>query len=89
MGGKTVLPEMWPLVRKVVDDSIVVSLREVADAIRLLVERNHVVAEGAGAATVAAALSGRAGTGNIVCVISGGNMDTSKLIQILQNHIPS
>lgn len=89
IGGKSVLEEMWPMVNNLVSDSIVVSLRETADALKLLVEKNHVVAEGAGASSVAAALSGKAGKGNIVCVISGGNIDTHKLLEILQGNIPN
>ncbi len=88
IGGKTVLPELWPLVSSLVDASLVVSLREIADSIRLLVERCHVVAEGAGAAPVAAALSGRAGSGKIVCIVSGGNIDTQSLVKILQGIMP-
>ncbi len=83
IGGKSVLPEMWPLVRSLIDDALVVSLPEVAEAIRTLVERSHVVAEGAGAASVAAALAGRAGTGTVVCVVSGGNIDAARLAAIL------
>jgi threonine dehydratase len=88
IGGKSVLPEMWPVVREVVDDSLVVPLASVADAVRLLVERARVVAEGAGATSVAAALAGRAGRGKIVCVISGGNIDSGKLATILRGEIP-
>jgi threonine dehydratase len=88
IGGKSVLQEMWPLVRKLVDDSLVVGLEDIANAIRLLLERNHVLAEGAGAAPVAAALSGKAGDGKIVCVISGGNIDSSVLAKILQGATP-
>ena len=83
-----VLPEMWPLVRQLLDNSLVVSLAEVAEAIRMLVERNRIVAEGAGAASVAAALTGNAGGGKVVCIVSGGNIDTAKLIKILQGEIP-
>jgi threonine dehydratase len=79
---------MWPLVSRLLDGSIVVSLEEIAGAIRLLVERNRVVAEGAGAAPVAAALTGKAGKGKVVCVVSGGNIDTVKLVKILQGQIP-
>jgi len=61
---------------------------QVAEAIKLMVERCHVVAEGAGAAALAAALTGEAGYGKIVCVVSGGNIDTAKLVHILQGHIP-
>jgi threonine dehydratase len=88
MGAPFLLPEMWPLVSQLLDGSIVVSLEEIAGAIRLLVERNRVVAEGAGAAPVAAALTGKAGEGKVVCIVSGGNIDTEKLVTILQGQIP-
>ena len=87
-GAKSILPEMWPLVSELLDGSLVMSLREIADAIRLLVERNRVVAEGAGGAPVAAALSGRAGEGKMACVVSGGNIDSEKLAAILVGEIP-
>ena len=77
-GGKTVLPSMWPLLSSLVDDSIVVSLKEVAYAMRLIAERTRVIAEGAAACAVAAALTGRAGNGKIVAIISGGNIDLPK-----------
>lgn len=77
-GGKTVLPSMWPLLSSLVDDSIVVSLKEVAYAMRLIAERTRVIAEGAAACAVAAALTGRAGSGKIVAIISGGNIDLPK-----------
>jgi hypothetical protein len=66
-----VLEDMWPLVRSLVDGSIVVTLAEVASAVRTLAERHHVIAEGAGAVSVAAALTGRAGAGRVACVVSG------------------
>jgi threonine dehydratase len=83
MGSGGLLAEMWPLVSKLVDDSIVLSLKQIADAIKLLMERSRVIAEGAGGSSFAAALTGKAGTGKIVCVISGGNIDADKLIKIL------
>ena len=83
MGSAGLLTEMWPLVSKLVDGSIVLSLRQIADAIKLLMERSRVIAEGAGGSSFAAALTGKAGTGKIVCVISGGNIDAEKLIKIL------
>lgn len=89
MGGKSVLQQMWPLVKSLVTDSIVVTLQEVVDAVSVLSERNHVRAEGGGAATVAAAMKGVVGDGTTVCVISGGNIDTDKYIQCLQGKIPS
>ena len=88
IGGKSLLEEMWPLVSTLLDGSLVVPLTEVAAALRLLVERNHVVAEGAGATPVAAALSGQAGAGKVVCVVSGGNIDAEKLTRILAGEIP-
>jgi len=83
IGGKSVLAEMWPLASRLLDGALAVPLADVAAAVRLLVERAHVVAEGAGATPVAAALSGRAGAGRIVCVVSGGNIDAQVLARIL------
>ena len=88
IGGKSVLSEMWPLVSSLVDGSLVVELEAVAAALRLLLERNRVLAEGAGATPVAAALAGLAGSGKVVCVVSGGNLDSSKLIKILAGELP-
>ncbi len=82
-GSKSVLAEMWPLVSRLLDGSIVVPQAEVAAAVRMLAERNRVVAEGAGALPVAAALTGRAGRGRLVCVVSGGNIDSDVLAAIL------
>ncbi|MCI0412203.1 pyridoxal-phosphate dependent enzyme [bacterium] len=87
IGGKGVLSEMWPLASVLLDGSVVVTLQQICDAIRLLVERNRVVAEGAGAASLAAALAS-GNTGKVVCVISGGNIDASKLAMILEGRIP-
>ena len=70
---------MFELTRELVDGSLVVDVDEVAAAVRLLAERARVVAEGAGAAALAAALAGGAGEGKVVCVVSGGNIDASKL----------
>jgi threonine dehydratase len=85
IGGRGVLEEMWPIVSDLVSGALVTTLAETRAAIRLLVERTRVVAEGAGAVPVAAALAGRAGgdAGTIVCVVSGGNIDTKTLIDIL------
>jgi threonine dehydratase len=85
-GGKSVLPSMWPLLRTLVDDSIVVRLADVAAAMKLAAERVHVVAEGAGATAIAAALSGRAGNGKIVAVVSGGNIDLSRFAELVADH---
>jgi threonine dehydratase len=83
IGGGGVLTEMWPLASAVLDGSIVVSLEEVSEAVRLLAARSRVIAEGAGAAALAAALTGRAGEGPVAAVISGGNIDHDVLAQIL------
>lgn len=83
MGSGGLLSEMWPLVSKLVNGSIVLTLKQISDAIKLLIERNRVIAEGAGASSFAAALTPKAGDGKIVCVISGGNIDGEKLIKIL------
>jgi threonine dehydratase len=88
IGGRGLLVEMWALVSKLLDGSIVMSLAEVAAAVRILATRNRVIAEGAGATSVAAGLSGRAGSGKIVCVVSGGNIDAAKLCKILAGDVP-
>jgi threonine dehydratase len=88
IGARGLLPEMWPLASRLLAGAIVVSLEQIASAIRLMVERRRVVAEGAGAAPVAAALTGKAGGGDLVCVVSGGNLDTAKLQTILDGRVP-
>lgn len=88
IGGKSVLEEMWPLVSSLLDGALVNTLEEIVAAIRLLAERHRVVAEGAGGAPLAAALAGRAGSGKVVCVVSGGNLDAKDLIRILQGEMP-
>jgi threonine dehydratase len=87
-GARAVLPKMWGLARPLIDGSDVVTLDETAAAVRLLAERVRVVAEGAGALAVAAALSGRAGGGKIVAIVSGGNIDSSVLAAILAGETP-
>jgi threonine dehydratase len=84
IGGSGVLPAMWPLVRQVVNDAVVVSLDEIAASIRILVRQARIVAEGAGAASLAVARSGRISAPRIVCVVSGGNIQPSTLADILQ-----
>jgi threonine dehydratase len=89
IGAKAVFPQMFERARKLIDGSLVADLDSVAEAVRLLLTRNHVVAEGAGACPVACALSGKAGAGTrersakIVCIVSGGNIDPSKLVKLL------
>jgi threonine dehydratase len=87
-GGKSVLETMWPLLQGV-RGSIVVTLDEVARAIRLTAERAHVIAEGAAGCAVAAALSGRAGAGKVVAVVSGGNIDLARFAQVTGAETPS
>ena len=88
IGGRSVLAEMWPLASTLLDGSVVVSLDAVARAWRLLVERVRVIAEGAGAAAVAAALSGALPEGPVVAVVSGGNLDVRTMIGLLEGRIP-
>jgi threonine dehydratase len=83
IGSARVLDEMWPLVRELITGSIVATLDEVEEAVRVLAMRNHVVAEGAGAASVAAAMGGGAGDGKVVCIVSGGNINGAILARIL------
>jgi threonine dehydratase len=87
-GAKALLPKMWALAKPLLDGAHVASLDETAAAIRLMAERARVIAEGAGALAPAAALSGRAGGGKIVCIVSGGNIDFSKLTVILEGGTP-
>ena len=82
IGGRGVFPAMFERARALLDDSLVVGLEQVAAALRLLAERNRVIAEGAGACPVACALAGLAGAGKVVCVVSGGNIDLAKLCEI-------
>jgi threonine dehydratase len=83
IGGRGVFPSMFERARSLLDGSLVVGLDQVATALRLLAERNRVIAEGAGACPVACALEGMAGAGKVVCVVSGGNIDLTKLCAIL------
>jgi len=86
-GGKSVLDTMWPLLRQV-DGSVVVTLDEVARAIRVVAERAHVIAEGAAGCAVAAALSGRVGSGKVVAIVSGGNIDLARFFEIVKSTTP-
>ncbi len=88
IGGKSMLPEMWPLASQLLTGSLVMSLAQIAAAVRLIAERNRVIAEGAGASSVAAAFAGKAGGGKIVAVVSGGNIDPAKLAKILNGEVP-
>jgi threonine dehydratase len=82
-GGKSIFPRMWERMQGVVDGSVVVSLEETRRAMRLVAEEARVIVEGAGALPVAAALSGRAGDGPFVAVLSGGNIDLAKFAELI------
>jgi threonine dehydratase len=83
-GGKSVFPRMWERFKDIVDGSIVVSLDDTKRAMRLLAEKARVIAEGAGALSLAAALSGKIDAeGPIVAVISGGNIDLAKFCELI------
>ena len=86
-GGKSVFPRMWNLARHLLAGSIVSTLEETRDAMRLVAERNHVIAEGAAACAVAAGLSGKCGSGTIVCVVSGGNIDLAKFSELVMQPV--
>jgi len=83
IGGKSVFPQMFQRAWRLIDGPLVAQVNEVAAALRLIAERNRVIAEGAGATPVACALVGLAGRGKVVCVVSGGNIDLAKLAEIL------
>ena len=82
-GGKSVFPRMWAIAHQLLAGSIVTTLDEVRQAMKIVAERNHIIAEGAAACAVAAGLGGKCGAGKVVCVVSGGNIDLavfSKLV---------
>jgi threonine dehydratase len=82
-GGRSLFPRMWERMKPVADGSFVVSLDDTKKAMRLLAEKARVIAEGAGALSVAAALTGKAGPGPIVAIVSGGNVDLTKFCEII------
>ncbi len=82
-GSRRVLDSMWPLVEPVVDRAFTVSIEAAAAAVRVIAERTRVIAEGAGALATAVALAGRAGSGKVVCIVSGGNINLGTLAEIL------
>lgn len=84
-GGQSLFPRMWERTRPVTDDVIVVSLEETKRAMRLLAEKARVIAEGAGALPLAAALTGKAGHGPIVAIVSGGNIDLKKFAELIES----
>lgn len=84
-GGKSVLPGMWELARRLLAGSIVATLEETRKAMTIVAARNHIVCEGAAACAVAAGLSGKAGGGKVVCVVSGGNIDLSRFSELVSS----
>jgi threonine dehydratase len=82
-GGQSMFPRMWERMKPVVDGYLVVSLEETKKAMRLMAEKTRVIAEGAGALPLAAALSGRAGKGPIIAIVSGGNIDLNKFCELI------
>jgi len=82
-GGQSLFPRMWQRMKPLVDGSIVVTLEETKRAMRLLAEKARVIAEGAGALGLAAALTGKAGPGPIVAIVSGGNIDLAKFFELI------
>jgi len=88
-GSGSLLPEMWERARPLLSGSFVVSLEDTAATVRLLLERARIVAEGAAALPVAAALAGEAGGGRVVCIVSGGNIDGRRLSEIIAGRVPN
>jgi threonine dehydratase len=82
-GGQSLFPRMWERMKPVVDGCIVVSLEETRNAMRLMAEKMRIISEGAGALSVAAALTGKAGHGPIVAIVSGGNIDLKKFAELI------
>jgi len=82
-GGQSLFPRMWERMKPVMDGCIVVSLEETREAMRLMAEKARVIAEGAGALSLAAALTGKAGRGPVVAIVSGGNVDLKKFCEII------
>jgi threonine dehydratase len=82
-GGQSVFPRMWERMRPLVDGYIVVTLEETKNAMRLMAEKARIISEGAGALPLAAALTGKAGQGPIVAIVSGGNIDLKKFFELI------
>ncbi|MFE0014295.1 pyridoxal-phosphate dependent enzyme [Mesorhizobium sp. NPDC059054] len=88
IGGPSLVPQLWPVVSELIDGAVAVSLDQITDAMRLLFSKAKVVAEGAGAASLAVALASDQIKGNVVCVVSGGNIDAAAYSQVLAGTIP-
>ena len=85
-GGKSVTERMWQRMQAVVDGSVTVTLDQTREAMKLIAEKTRTIAEGAGALSLAAALTGQAGEGPIVCVVSGGNIDLKNFAEMIGAH---
>jgi threonine dehydratase len=83
IGSRTVFPQMLARAQQLLAGSLVAEVDEIKSAIRLMAERNRIIAEGAGACALACALAGKAGGGRVVCMVSGGNIDFATLCEIL------
>jgi len=84
-GGKSVFPRMWAIAHHLLAGSIVTTLEETRQAMKIVAERNHIIAEGAAACALAAGLSGKCGSGKVVCVVSGGNIDLSVFAKLVSD----
>src|SRR4029077_5913544 len=84
-GGQSLFPRMWQRMQGLVDGCFVVTLDETRHAMRLMAEKARVISEGAGALPLAAALTGKAGKGPIVAIVSGGNIDLNKFCELTAN----
>ena len=82
-GGQSMFPRMWERMKPLVDDYIVVTLEETKKAMRMMAEKVRIISEGAGALPLAAALTGKAGKGPIVAIVSGGNIDMKKFCELI------
>jgi len=87
-GSRALIPNVWQHASELLDGAFAVSLADAAAAVRLIAERARVIAEGAGALAVAATVAGKAGAGNVVCIVSGGNIDPGVLAAILRGETP-
>jgi len=87
-GSGALLPEMWAHARPLITDAFAISLDDAAAGVRLLLERARIVGEGAAGLPVAAAMAGLAGTGRVVCIVSGGNIDPHRIAEILEGRTP-
>jgi hypothetical protein len=86
IGSRIVFPQMLERAQRLIDGALVAELDEVKSAIRLMAERNRIIAEGAGACALACTLAGKAGGGRVVCIVSGGNIDSTRLCEIVAEY---